>query len=81
MTAEKNWDDSSKAMKPDMCVSMVDSLKNEDISVQCLEIENDATPMAKLRRETEPSMKKSCDRNHTLKLFTKFNKLWELKKT
>ncbi|KAK3108332.1 hypothetical protein FSP39_005757 [Pinctada imbricata] len=74
----KNWTGSSKAMEPDMCVSMVTNLHKDEISVGCLEMDNDATTIAKVRSEVDPSMKKTSDKNHTMKQFA--NRLWDLKK-
>ena len=74
----KNFHGSSKAMEPDMCVSMVTSLRKDDISVGCLEMDNDTTTIAKVRCEVDPAMRKVSDKNHTMKQFS--NKLWDLKK-
>ena len=77
MTAEKIGTVAQKLWSR-ICVSLWLTLKNDDVRVQCLDMDNDSTTIEKVIRETEPSMKKNSHRNHTLKLFT--NKLWDLKK-
>lgn len=45
----KNWDGSSKAMEPDMAMSMLHKMKNSGHSVQIIHGDNDSTTSSSLK--------------------------------
>ncbi|XP_062601452.1 uncharacterized protein LOC134263157 [Saccostrea cucullata] len=74
----KNWDGSSKAMEPAMAVDILNNIKEKGHQVRTIVMDDDATTIAKIRREVDESIHKSSDRNHTVKNFT--NTLYTVQK-
>ncbi len=73
-----NWRGSSKAMEPDMAVSMIQNLSDKGHNVKTLVMDNDATTIAKVR-EIDSSIRKLSDNNHTKKSIS--NALYNLANT
>lgn len=74
----KNWGGSSKAMEPAMAVDILNNIKEKGHNIQKIIMDDDATTIAKIRREVDSSVEKCSDRNHTVKNFT--NTLYALQK-
>jgi hypothetical protein len=65
-------------MEPDMIVGMIKDLKNQDIGVSELVMDEDSTTIARARKECGDTILKFSDRNHIKKTFT--NKLYDLQR-
>lgn len=53
----KNWEDSSKAMASDMCISMLKNLESNDVCVGTIIMDNDSTTISKARSEVKAELK------------------------
>lgn len=79
----RNWDGSSKAMEPDMAMSMLHKMKDSGHPVQIIHGDNDSTTSSSLKLEF-PEIRKKDDKNHikkgiSKKLYTLATKWKELK--
>lgn len=72
----KNWTGSSKAMEPDMVVTMLHSVEDRGGHVSTLVMDNDATTLARAKQHF-PHLKKRPDKNHSVKLIR--NRLYDLR--
>lgn len=66
----KNWDGSAKGMECHMAVSMLKDLKDKNISLETIVIDDDTTTIARTRKEVKASLKKKSDSNQAKKHFT-----------
>ncbi|XP_062599938.1 uncharacterized protein LOC134261526 [Saccostrea cucullata] len=66
----KNWDGSSKAMEPDMAVSMLHKMKDCGHPVQVIHADNDSTTLSTLKLDF-PELQKKDDKNHIKKGISK----------
>ncbi|XP_063431634.1 uncharacterized protein LOC134714327 [Mytilus trossulus] len=71
----KNWDGSSKAMEPDMAISMARELEETGCAIDVIHGDNDSTTTSRLKA-VFPSIEKKDDSNHTKKGIT--SKLYKL---
>ncbi|XP_062585262.1 uncharacterized protein LOC134246936 [Saccostrea cucullata] len=74
----KNWDGSAKSMEPDMIVGMIKGMKDNNISVSELVMDEDSTTIARAKKVCGEDLTKYSDRNHIKKTFT--NKLYDLQR-
>lgn len=65
-------------MEPAMAVDILNNIKEKGHNIQKIIMDDDATTIAKIRREVDSSVEKCSDRNHTVKNFT--NTLYALQK-
>lgn len=54
----KNWGGSSKAMEPAMAVDILNNIKEKGHNIQKIIMDDDATTIAKIRREVDSSVEK-----------------------
>ncbi|XP_063436090.1 uncharacterized protein LOC134717530 [Mytilus trossulus] len=78
-----NWHGSSKAMEPDMALSMVTRMDNRGCTVGIIHADNDSTTSSRLKQKFA-NIKKRDDKNHVKKnlskqLYAAANKYKELK--
>ena len=66
----KNWDGSSKAMEPDIAVTMTHKMEDDGFPIDVIHADNDSTPIMKLKMDFK-DLKKKDDQNHTIKRITK----------
>ncbi|XP_033745722.1 uncharacterized protein LOC117331232 [Pecten maximus] len=73
----RNWEGSSKAMEPDMAVSMAHRLSDQGFQLDVFHADNDSTTTAKMLLDF-PKLEKKDDQNHVKKGISK--SLYELSK-
>ena len=67
-TCHKNWEGSSKAMEPDVGIELAKTIKAQGDSVDIIIMDDDATSMARIRKDINHNISKWSDINHTSKL-------------
>lgn len=65
-----NWTASAKSMEPAMACEMLQDIMNTGKQVNTLVMDNDSTTIARVKATVDPNIRKKCDSNHTLKVFT-----------
>lgn len=53
-----------------MAVNILNNIKEKGYNIQKIIMDDDATTVAKIRREVDASLEKCSDRNHTIKNLT-----------
>ena len=74
----KNWTGSARAMEADAGAEIVQSIEKKGVQVETLIMDDDATTMARIRREINHKITKWSDTNHTAKNLV--NSLYALQK-
>ena len=77
-TCHKNWDGSSKAMEPDVGGELVKTVEAQGVDVDVIIMDDDATTMARIRKDMNHNISKWSDINHTSKHLG--NSLYSLQK-
>jgi hypothetical protein len=72
-----NWHGSSKAMEPDIAVSVLRDLKEQDIAITNLVMDDDTTTISRVHKFVDEDIIKLSDSNHVKKALG--NKLYSLR--